>query len=58
MSREPPIPYCLGKSFALWNFVVSLDTAGVGHSLFMTLCVPLPEKEFVYLKYVLEEQEK
>ena len=57
-SQELPIPSNLGKSFALWNFVVSLDTAGVVHGLFMTLCVPVPEEEFIYLKYVLEEHVK
>ena len=58
MPREPPIPSCLGKAFALWNFMVSLDTTGVACGLFMTLCVPLLEEEFVYLKYVLGEQAK
>ena len=38
--------------------MVSLDTAGVGHGLFMTLCVPVPEEDFIHFKYVLEEQVK
>ena len=33
MPWEPPIPTHLGIIFALWDFGINLDTAGVGRGL-------------------------
>ena len=48
----------LGIIFALWDFGVNLDTAGMGRGLLGILYESLPEAELLCLNSVLREQVK